>query len=789
MSGAMQQPATVFDAFERNHDGMISRAEFNQAMHGQPTMAPATMQMHPGQPQGFPMHMGASFMGMPQEPIAGGPPQMMAQPTQHHFQPGMPPQHHMPGAQGPPFGNPMLAGIPGLGQPMPGQHLSGSMMPGGHHFAQLGMPQHMAAPQPSVSYLPPTTVTAPAVRSYMPAPQPQFSHGAAPQHMMMPGQMGAPPTTYAAPPMAAPGSYVPAAPQNAFDMMDRNHDGMISRAEFAQGSTMGSFAHAPSAQFEPGMHGAPQVIVAPPQYMTMPAAGHSYTAPPQVVRSAPPQHQAPAPAASMSYLPPQIIQAPPQVIQGPPQHMQEPQAMQGAPQYIQGPPQIIQGAPQYIQGPPQVYQGEPQGMFEQLDANHDGVISRAEFQQAAGSMAPRQYQSGPSQVIQGAPQYIQGPPQIIQGAPQYIQGPPQAYQGEPQVSYLPPVVYGAPPAEQHQPHVTVAPAQYMSYGAPPEAAPPQYITQTHPQGMFEQLDANHDGMISRAEFQQAAGQPTYTVAPAQYMTGPAQVVSGQPQMQPRVTTYAAPQMLQQVHQAPQVSYLPPVMAEPTSVYQSASAPQVSYLPPIMAESQYHATAPSVSYLPPTTVQAPAVYASAQQSMAYASAPHIMSGGAPQPGLFEQLDQNHDGVLTRAEFQQATQQVSYGAPAMQYERAPVEYMTAPAVYAAEPGVHTVTYGAPASTTYAQPQQMHMQMPAEPIAGQYGAQPMTSYAAPPTMCAAPQAAYGAPPTMYAGAPQTVYGGAPPMTTFDAIDANHDGMITQAEYQQGIQQGYIH
>merc|ERR1740139_1968147 len=80
------------------------------------------------------------------------------------------------------------------------------------------------------------------------APQPQIEYGAAPV------------MTYAAAPQMA---Y--AQPATAFDMMDRNHDGMITQAEFG-GATQ--FAAPPTAYGAPQtmMQQAPVMYAAPPTY-------------------------------------------------------------------------------------------------------------------------------------------------------------------------------------------------------------------------------------------------------------------------------------------------------------------------------------------------------------------------------------------------------------------------------------------------------------------------------------------------------------------------------------------
>merc|ERR550537_1992742 len=83
-----------------------------------------------------------------------------------------------------------------------------------------------------------TTTAPPATAVTYAAPSPyqtiQMAPTAAAVHAA-PAQTtyAAPPTTYAAPSMAY-GAPMPATTTSAFDMLDRNHDGVISRAEFAQ---------------------------------------------------------------------------------------------------------------------------------------------------------------------------------------------------------------------------------------------------------------------------------------------------------------------------------------------------------------------------------------------------------------------------------------------------------------------------------------------------------------------------------------------------------------------------
>jgi len=199
--------------------------------------------------------------------------------------------------------------------------------------------------------------------------------------------------------------------------------------------------------------------------------------------------------------------------------------------------------------------------FDQFDANHDGMISRAEFNAAMGFGQPVTAQASYMPATSyAAPQVAM--PQVTYGAPAYT---PQAYSTAPAVRMEPqmaaqPVSYAAPsymPAEQAQ--VTYAAPQAMTYmTAPAQEAPPTYaaqpVTYAAPSYMpatasataiptyapaaaaqvgpspFDQVDANHDGVISRAEFNAAmfapsAAPPTYapscssTVCPAGCSTG------------------------------------------------------------------------------------------------------------------------------------------------------------------------------------------------------------------------------------------------------------------------------
>jgi len=287
---------------------------------------------------------------------------------------------------------------------------------------------------------------------------------------------------------------------------------------------------------------------------------------------------------------------------------------------------------------------------------------------------------------------------------------------------------------------------------------------------FNALDINHDGVITRAEFDQAYGQPMMQAAPVMYAAPATQTYAA-----PAVT-YAAPQPVMQ-YAAPQpvMQYAAPqpVMqyAAPQPVMQYAAPPQpvmqaapvMQYAAPVQAQAQ-------VSNIRPHPTMGPVEVSST------AHPPQRLQHEEAQPISYV----GHEGaeanlITNEANYQPTHQQpmtdfhqVNRFVPQSHLQAAGAEQVFAhggafgPRMAAGSAGV---TYGAPPA-------------PAPVMAPQMAfAAPQMTYAAPQMAVAAPQMTYAAPQTTYA-APQMTYG-APAMSGFDAMDRNHDGMITQAEF----------
>jgi len=149
---------------------------------------------------------------------------------------------------------------------------------------------------------------------------------------------------------------------------------------------------------------------------------------------------------------------------------------------------------------------------------------------------------------------------------------------------------------------------------------------------FDMMDRNHDGVITRAEFNQAAMMPTMTYAGA----APGSVVQQAVMMQPQGAVYSAPQQAMVYEQAaapvmisgqPQVAYS---AAQPAQVVYEQAAPAVTYAAPA-AQVTYQQAA-GVTYAAPAAAQI--VYEQSAPAMTYATAPQVTYEQASPPVTYE-----------------------------------------------------------------------------------------------------------------------------------------------------------
>ena len=183
----------------------------------------------------------------------------------------------------------------------------------------------------------------------------------------------------------------------------------------------------------------------------------------------------------------------------------------------------------------------------------------------------------------------------------------------------------------------------------------------------------------------------------------------------------------------------------------------------------------------------------------------MSACGAQPGdVFNQIDANNDGVISRAEFNAAmggavVGGAGYGAPQTVYASAPVTTIAGPPVtytgesatgmtYMAEPVATTAQTAMSGQVTYAAPPTTF-----EAGAVTYAAAPMEfaqagamTYAVPPTAYEAGAMTYAAPPTAYEaqvfqqagamtyGAPPTTYEAQVPMTVTSTMQPGAEAIM---------------
>lgn len=227
-------------------------------------------------------------------------------------------------------------------------------------------------------------------------------------------------------------------------------------------------------------------------------------------------------------------------------------------------------------GQPQVRQ-DVMDVFQAADVNHDGVISREEFQQALRNRLLEKL--GRGEVTRGQP---------MPAAPSAV-----------------PMQYGAPPGVTAEPRIGSAPMTAPMTAPTLQGQPPGYPGQQagQPQvrqevmDVFQAADLNHDGVISRQEFQQALshklldklgrrevirGQPV-PASPMQYGAPPGAIA--EPMAEPRVGSAPMTAPMTAQHPAPNANVVmaPPVQipqVAPTQVIQRPQTPMTGQTTPI-----------------------------------------------------------------------------------------------------------------------------------------------------------------------------------------------------------------
>uniref|UniRef100_A0A7S3RW70 EF-hand domain-containing protein n=1 Tax=Strombidinopsis acuminata TaxID=141414 RepID=A0A7S3RW70_9SPIT len=280
---------------------------------------------------------------------------------------------------------------------------------------------------------------------------------------------------------------------------------------------------------------------------------------------------------------------------------------------------------------------QPADVFDAIDTNHDGVISREEFM--------RMSQAGVTTVQQPMTMYAQ--PGTVYG-----QAPMTTYTAQPTTVFaggMPsePVAttvgmaqqYAAPQTVYMQPQMQT---QMVGAGAP-LVAEPVYMTApaqeyAAPQMMVSPVVTTAEPVWLTAPAVAEPSQATYMQAAPQYMTAAPQYM----------TTTAEPQYM--VQQGATMVAEPVYMTAPAMTTQ-----QVVQAAPMMMQQQYMTMPQQHMSMP----MEPVATTQGQQVQYMQAGGQVMYGGQRvvtqqqvQTGydLFQQLDANHDGVLSREEFE-------------------------------------------------------------------------------------------------------------------------------------------
>merc|ERR1719265_1147533 len=372
-----------------------------------------------------------------------------------------------------------------------------------------------AAPQSTV-VLPPQQQGHAAPTCYAPPTIPAGSQGCAspPTYAAPPTVPSAPVTQYgAAPPTYAANCAAAKQASDLFDAMDRDGSGFLTRAEVEQAMASGALQTGAASPVSPqsfSIGASPRMATGAP-----PASMPSFAMAAPAMSVQPPPMSMPSPAVTAQPMP-----------MGPTQT--SPMSMQHVAPPTYFPPQTQPAAPatQYPSAPATVTATssavqQALDLFEKLDRDGSGTLTRAEVEQAmasgvlpAGAASPvtpsrPSFSMGasPSSSITtaGAPPMTMPPPAMSAPA-MSVQAPPMSLPsaGAAQPMPMSPTAMGAPQTYAAPP--TYYPPQTLPGGSPPTTLPAAPVTQCGAQlasNLFDLLDRDGSGTLTREEVEQA----------------------------------------------------------------------------------------------------------------------------------------------------------------------------------------------------------------------------------------------------------------------------------------------